>query len=158
MSDTDDQSKERRPILKLVIDKQEFEWPEQYITAEQIRQLGNIPPDAEVFLKISPPWSDEPVLPATKVDLARPGIEHFFTREKFLLVVNGREKPWYEKEIGFEQLVGLAFGNSANNPNTHFTVSYSSGPPKNPSGTMVKGQKVWVKTKMVFNVTGTDKS
>jgi hypothetical protein len=147
------------PKLKLVIDNKEYEWTEQYITGEQLIRLASISQESDLFLKISPPWQDEVILPETRVDLARPGIEHFYSRERTVfLVVNGREKPWGEREITFEQLVILAFGNIANNPNTVFTVTYKNGPEKNREGSMVKGDKVFIKNKMIFNVTATDKS
>src|SRR5258708_7234607 len=145
------------PKLKLIIDNKEYEWAEQYITGEQLTRLANISRDSELFLKISPPWQDEVILPETRVDLARPGIEHFYSIERLVsLIVNGREKPWREHEITFEQLVILAFGNIANNPNTVFTVTYKNGPEKNREGSMVKGDEVFVKNKMIFNVTATD--
>jgi len=146
-------------ILKLVIDQKEYEWAEQYITGEQLRRLGDIPAESDLFLKVSPPWTDELVPADTRVDLARPGIEQFYSREKpIALIVNGREKPWSGKEISFEQLIVLAFGPVANNPNTVFTVTYKNGPEKNREGSITKGDKVAVKNKMVFNVTATDKS
>lgn len=152
-------TEEDRPKLKLVIDNKEYEWAEQYITGEQVIKLAGIPQESDLFLKISPPWQDEAILHETRVDLARPGIEHFYSKERLVsLIVNGREKPWRERDISFEQLVILAFGNIANNPNTVFTITYKNGPEKNREGSMVKGDKVLVKNKMIFNVTATDKS
>ena len=152
-------TEEGRSKLKLVIDNKEYEWAEQYITGEQLIKLAGISQESDLFLKISPPWQDEAVLLETRVDLARPGIEHFYSKERSVsLIVNGREKPWRERDITFEQLVILAFGNIANNPNTVFTITYKNGPEKNREGSMVKGDKVLVKNKMIFNVTATDKS
>lgn len=74
------------------------------------------------------------------------------------LIVNGRPKPWTEKTITFEQVVVLAFGTYDPNPNKVYTVTYDKGPRENPEGSMVKGSKVYVKDKMIFNVTATDKS
>src|ERR1700683_3269730 len=96
-----DEHAHHKPNLKLIIDGKEYEWAEQYITGEQIVRLANLSLDRDLFLKVTPPWEDETILPDTRVDLARPGIELFFTREKaVVLIVNGREKPWAEKEIG----------------------------------------------------------
>lgn len=147
-----------KPVLKLIIDQKVFEWNQQYITGREVRELGNISEDVEVFLKISPPWTDEPVTVDANIDLTRPGIEHFYSVEKVSLIVNGRAKPWDKPTISFDELIILAFGNVANNPNTVFTVTFKHGPKQNPEGSMVRGDSIYVKNKMVFNVTATDKS
>jgi hypothetical protein len=147
--------------LTFIINEKKYDWYQQYIMGFEIRKLGNIPLEDEIFLKIKKPWQDEPILDQTQIDLARPGIEYFFSKEKpklITIIVNGREKPWHEKEISFEQVVVLAFGTYEENPNRIFTVTYKGGPDSNPQGSMVKGDKVYVKNKMIFNVTATDKS
>jgi hypothetical protein len=75
-----------------------------------------------------------------------------------VLIVNGREKSWKERTISFEQVVTLTFGSYDPNPAKVYTVTYDRGPHENPEGTMVKGDKVFTKNKMIFNVTATDKS
>lgn len=77
---------------------------------------------------------------------------------KVTLIVNGEEKGWDFKEISFDQVIILAFGSISNNPNICYTVTYKRGPGQNREGSMVKGDVVRVKNKMVFNVTSTDKS
>lgn len=74
------------------------------------------------------------------------------------IVVNGREKQWSEKEISFEQVVKLAFDNYVDNGTTLYTVTYKRGQGEKSEGSMVKGDVVKVKDKMIFNVTATDKS
>ncbi|MFT7036839.1 MAG: hypothetical protein ACJA2S_005379 [Cyclobacteriaceae bacterium] len=74
------------------------------------------------------------------------------------IIVNGREKEWNEKKISFEDLVVLAFGTYENAPNKCYTVTFSKGCRDKPSGSLVKGESVNVKPKMIFNVTATDKS
>ena len=148
-------------VLILKINGKEYEWPKQYITGSEIAILAGIEKDDEIFLKIKDPWVDEAIMENTNVDLARPGIEHFYSKEKpkqITMIVNGREKPWTEKKISYEEVVALAFGPNSGNLNTAFTVNYTRGPEKNPQGSMVKGDSVFVKNKMVFNVTATDKS
>lgn len=78
--------------------------------------------------------------------------------KKHILIVNGREKIWNKKQISFEEVVVLAFGSYDNNPNKVYTVTYDRGPHQNPEGTMVYGDIVFIKNKMIFNVTATDKS
>ncbi len=150
-----------KKVLKLTINDKEHEWHEQYITGAQIRKLGNIPDADEIFLSIKKPWEDEPIPDEKQVDLARPEVEHFYSKDKdfkVTLIVNGRPKHWNEKKITFEQVVVLAFGTYDPNPDKVYTVTYDKGPHKNPEGSMVKGEKVFVKDKMIFNVTATDKS
>jgi hypothetical protein len=150
-----------KPTLGLTINGKKFEWTHQYISGAEVRKLGNIPQEDLIFLSIKRPWEDEAILDDTKIDLARPEIEHFFSKErdqKIVIIVNGREKLWNDKVITFEQLVILAFGSYDNNPNKVYTVTYDRGPHENPEGSMVKGDEVLVKNKMIFNVTATDKS
>jgi hypothetical protein len=77
---------------------------------------------------------------------------------KLRLIVNGREKLWNNRQISFEEVVILAFGAFDNNPNKVYTVTYDRGPHQNPEGAMVFGDTVYIKNKMIFNVTATDKS
>jgi hypothetical protein len=78
--------------------------------------------------------------------------------DKNMIVVNGREKPWNEKEISFEQVVVLAFGAYNNVETTVYTITYKRGHGNKPEGSMVKGEVIKVKDKMILNVTATDKS
>lgn len=147
--------------LKFTINKISFEWYKQYITGEQIRKLGQIDPEHEVYLQIERPFEDELISNESKIDLARPGVEHFISKEKiveFVIIVNGREKQWKQEKITFEQVVTLAFGTFENVANRAYTVTYSRGAEPKPEGTMVIGTVVRVKNKMIFNVTATDKS
>jgi len=162
------QEKDKVPIhehgknaLLLKINEKQFEWYQEYITGAEIRKLGNIDADDEIFLSIKKPWEDEPISNDTKVNLARPEIEHFYSKDKdfkVTIIVNGRSKQWNEKTITFEQVVILAFGSYDSNPNKVYTVTYDRGPHQNPEGSMVKSDKVCIKDKMIFNVTATDKS
>lgn len=151
----------KQPALPLTINGKQYEWHQQYITGAELRKLGNIPPEDEIFLAVKKPWEDEPIQEDKEVNLARPEIEHFYSKDrqqKTTLIVNGRPKPWEEREITFEQVVVLAFGTYDPNPNKVYTVTFDRGPHQNPEGSMVKGDKVLVKNKMIFNVTCTDKS
>lgn len=147
--------------LKYSIDGENFETDKQYIKGSQIRRQGNIPSDYQIFLDNKQPWDDDLIEDDEIVDLARPGKEKFYSKKEvteFIIIVNGREKQWCEKTISFKQVVELAFGNYQENPNTVYTVTYAKGPHQNPEGSMVKGDKVFVTNKMVFNVTATNKS
>ena len=149
-----------KQALKYTIDGKEFETSKQYISGKEIRKQGRIPVGSLIFLSIKGPWEDELIKDETLVDLARPGIEHFFSKEEkidIILIVNGRDKPWMKKQISFEEVVALA-GGFSESPQKAITVTYKGGPESNPAGIMDKGDIVNVKNKMIFNVSATDKS
>lgn len=148
---------DRQP-LKLTINKEVFEWPQQYILGAEIRKLGRIGPEELIYLAIKKPWEDELIKDDTRVNLARPEIEHFFSKKTVTLIVNGTPHEWGKPTICFEDVVKLAYGTCDPNPNIVYTVTYDRGPKENPEGSMVKGDCVCVKDKMIFNVTRTDKS
>jgi len=76
----------------------------------------------------------------------------------YVIVVNGREKEWNKKEISFNEVVILAFGSYQENNITCYTVTYTRGHNHKPQGSMVFGDTIHIKPKMIFNVTATDKS
>ena len=150
-----------KPVLHLSINDKRYEWHQEYITGKEIRILGNIPADDEIFLAIKKPWKDEPIPNEKEVNLARPEVEHFYSKDKhfkIVLLVNLEEKLWAEKTITFEQVIVLAYGTYDNNEDKGYTVTYDRGPHQNPEGTLVKGERVFVKDKMIFNVKQTGKS
>ena len=147
--------------LHFFINDKPFTWYKQYIRGVQIRELGNISTDEDIFLDINADWQDDQIFDDEVVDLARPGKEKFFSKPKpteLTIIVNARSHVWKEINISFEQLVALAFGSYDNNPNKGYTVTYSRGWDPKSEGTMVKGAFVRVKNKMIFDVTATDKS
>jgi hypothetical protein len=86
-----------RPSLELIINGKKFEWKEQYISGVEVRKLGNIPKEDKLFLDIERPWDDEVVTDDSKVDLARPGIEQFFSHkheEPRLVEIHINRKPY----------------------------------------------------------------
>ncbi|WP_192350349.1 multiubiquitin domain-containing protein [Algoriphagus sp. Y33] len=147
--------------LHFSIDGKPFVWYKQFIRGIQIRELGNIPPEIDIFLDIKEGWEDDLITDDEVVDLARPGKEKFITKPapvKFAVIVNALAKDWNKPTISFEQVVELAFGAYDPNPNKGYTVTYFRGHEPKPEGTMVKNSVVRVKNKMLFNVTATDKS
>jgi hypothetical protein len=76
----------------------------------------------------------------------------------YQIIINAREKLWLEHTITFQQVVTLAFGIMKESNNTSYTVTYLRGNGNKPEGSMVNGDAVKVKDKMIFNVTATNKS
>lgn len=79
-------------------------------------------------------------------------------KKRYKIIVNAQEKDWHDDSISYEEVVILAFSPVSDNPNVIYTVSYLKGPRSNPEGSMVAGQTVKVKNKMIFNASQTDKS
>jgi Multiubiquitin len=74
------------------------------------------------------------------------------------IIVNGRRKEVKQRELRFEDVVRLAFGdNVPSGPNIVITVTYTKGEDGR-QGTLLPGDSVKVKAGMVFNVKATDKS
>jgi len=148
-----------KKVLPLAINGKEFEWPLEYITGAEIRKLGNIPADDEIFLAIKKPWEDEPIPNEKQVNLARPEIEHFYSKQKeIVIIVNGTPHKWERAKVNFKEIIILAYGQYIDKPSMVYTVAYEDGPKQNPEGSMFVGQEVFVKNKMVFHATATDKS
>lgn len=70
-----------KPSLELKINDKKYEWASQYISDAEVRKLGNIPKEDKLFLDIERPWEDEVITDGTKIDLARPGIEEFYSHK-----------------------------------------------------------------------------
>jgi hypothetical protein len=68
-------------ILHLMINEKSYDWSSQYISEQELRKLGNIPIEDEIFLAIRKPWEDELLNQNSQVDLARPGIEQFYSHK-----------------------------------------------------------------------------
>lgn len=79
-------------------------------------------------------------------------------KERFKIIVNGKEKISPKRELGYEDIVQLAFDKpDFDNPYISYTITYKQ-PQTAQQGSIVKGQTVKIEAGMVFNVTKTDKS
>jgi hypothetical protein len=146
--------------LHFTINGVPFVWYKQYIRGIQIRELGKISSDDELYLDIPDGWNDDFIEDDEIVDLARPGVERFISKEKpfrFVIFMNGREREWQKQKITYEEVVKLVFPNVSLETSA-LTVEYSNGPKQNPKGTMSKGDVVFVTNKMNFNVDETGNS
>lgn len=146
--------------LYYFINEVEYVSYKQWISGAELREKGNLPANMDIYLKVDEGWQDDFIEDDELVDLARPGKEQFVTVPKptsYIIRVNGEEKVWAKDTISFEEVIYLAFS-CIDNENTAYTVTYSNGPRKNPKGSMVKGDIVFVKSKMNFNVATTNRS
>ena len=90
--------------LELVIEGKGFKWPEQYITGAQIKKLGTIDADADLYLSISKPWVDELIENDRRVNLALPEVEQFFVKNALRYTINGIEFKSNKQFINGKQL------------------------------------------------------
>lgn len=143
----------------LTVDERGWEWGADSIAEQDIRLIGRIPEDHDLFLDSD---GDRPIPRGGSVNLAGGGVERVRSRKAqpalIGIIVNGRPREVKPGEIGFEELIGLAFPTPPTGPNVSFTVSYRKGPPARPEGSILPGQSVHVIEGMTFNVSATDKS
>ena len=148
-----------KPEFQLSINGKLYEWNHPNITGAEIRSLGNIPLADEIYLEIPKPKEDVLIPDDKKVNLARPGIERFYSKaNEVTILVNGTQHKWTKEKLSFKEVIVLAFGQYIDKPTMVYTVAYEDGPRQNPEGSMFVGQEVFVKHKMIFNATATDKS
>lgn len=146
--------------LYYFINEVEYTSYKQWISGAELREKGDVPANMDIYLKVDEGWQDDFIEDDELVDLARPGKERFVTVAKptsYIIRVNGDEKEWKKSVISFEEVLSLAFS-SINHDQIAYPVKYSNGPRQNPKGSMDKGDIVYVKNKMIFNVTPTNRS
>lgn len=148
--------------LKLSVDNQPFETEEQFLTGIQIKECAGVPAENELFLVV-PGFEDELIENDKRVNLARPGIERFVSRKPgsgITLIINATPVSHSSPatSVSYEQIVAYAFPKAISQGEVGYTVTYCDGPSNNPEGIMVKGQKVFTKHHMRFDVTATHKS
>jgi len=91
---------DEKSALKLIINGSHYEWHLQYITGAEIKILGNLPSDVQIFLSIKKPGVDELINDNDTVDLARVGIEHFYSsKHAWKLVVDQKHFEWTQQFI-----------------------------------------------------------
>lgn len=141
----------------LMINGVNFKWEQPLIQGSQIKQLGGIEPNAELYLKGKGQQPDVLIADDQQVDLSNPGIEKFYSRDlQVVIIVNSRNIIWNKMQISYDELILLVYDHPS--PTMAYTITYSNGPEVNPEGFVVKGQVVVVCNKMNFNVTGTNLS
>ena len=136
----------------------EFASNKQFIKGSYIRHQGNIPADEEIYLEVPKDWEDELIDDHEWVDLARPGKERFVSRKfEVCIIVNLKEKKWFAKKISYVEVVKLVYPDYDPDKKS-YTVKYTNGPKQNPEGSMSDGDIIYVKSKMKFHVSATNKS
>jgi len=74
------------------------------------------------------------------------------------IIINGRPKTVTTSKLTFKHLIEIVFGEYLPTNRTCYTVTYSNGCLPKTEGSLVAGEELIVKHKMIINVTATDKS
>lgn len=143
--------------VRIHIDQERYQSPNP-TTGEGLYGLGHIAAGHELYREVSGDQEDQPV-PRSGEFIQLSVDEHFHSGLKEITVfVNTRKREVKTRKLSFDQVVALAFDPVPTGPNIMFTITYRNGPPANPEGSLLEGQKVRIKDRMIFDVTPTDKS
>lgn len=148
--------------LKIKVDDKQYEVEECFMTPIEIMEVAGVNPDRFYLIEIR----------KGNVEVSyKDDVEHKIAVTKnscFVsceidevikcVIVNSKPKDWSKITISFEEVVILAYGKISTDPNVIYTVNYINGVPSKPEGSMLKGDIISVKNKMIFNVTETNKS
>jgi hypothetical protein len=142
--------------VRIHIDREPYESPTP-TTGTALYALGHIAAHRDLFREAAGDDEDELIArDAEKVALTQD--EHFYSQKVISVAVNGQEKEVAETKLSFDEVVKLAYPIPPDGQNIMFTIKYRKGPKKNPKGSLLEGQAVWIKNGMIFDVTPTDRS
>lgn len=145
---------------RLVVDGRRFEWGAPEITGHMLKQFADVNQEGfDVWLDVRGHGEDRIIRDNESVRLDEPGVERFYTAPvEITIIVNGRPRVINKYTLSFFEIIRLAFPDAQQDTKTIFTVVYKNGPDENPQGSLVKGQSITLKNRMIINVTKTDKS
>ncbi len=149
-----------RGHVEIFIDQKRRESPNP-TTGEALYRLGEVAAGFELYREVHGDREDQSI-PNGPEHIHLTEFEHFHSGppvpKKFTIIVNARKKEVATKKLTFDEVVALAFNPVPSGPNIVITVTYRHGPHENPEGVLAKGESVWIKNGMVFNVKATDRS
>lgn len=133
-----------------------YNWPMPIINEADIRRLGQIPDDEDLFLDLPGNWRDSLIKRGEQIDLSVPGMDRFISRKKgheheCTIFINSKPFKYDLPTISYEKVASLAFGKDYD-PNRVYSMAYSEGPSENIEGLMSKGKIVYVTNGMQFDV------
>jgi len=142
-------------IYTFTVNERGWEWGAAAISAADIYRYADIDEDLELILDSA----DDAVIPADgEVKLNNMGVERVRSREAKTVVikVNGRSRTVPKQKHSYREIALLAYPN-ADFENFKYTITYLKGV-HGAEGDLVEGEKIEVKSGMVFNVRRSDKS
>jgi len=147
--------------ITIKVDDKEYEVEECFMTPNEIMSLADINSDRNYLTGIRRGGVEVTYKDDVEHKISITRKSHFIScplEGIQSVIVNAREKGWSNDTISFVDVVKLAYGEFSSNPNIIYTVNYKRGVMSKPEGSMVKGEVISVKNKMIFNVTQTNKS
>ena len=147
--------------FKLTLNDHQVEWGKPAISGATLHALAKAGANEAVFLRV--PGHDGRLIEMGElVDLAAPGVEHFYTVARpvptYEIIVNARPRVIHDPKVTFEQVVQIAFP-GPHDPNVTFTVTFRHAASRPHAGELGAGGSVDVQKKgTVFNVTRTVQS
>ena len=147
-------------IFTFTLDGRGFEWGSDAIPAAELRAYAEIPAHFELVLghETGAVIPDDSEIALSELHAAL----RLFTRprqpEVVTIIVNGRPRQVKGPKVSFDQIVALAFPTPPPGTDVQFTVQYMRGPGHKPSGTLIEGQSVKIRSGMEFDVTPTNRS
>jgi len=147
--------------LKIKVDNKQYEVEECFMTPLEIMDLAGINSDRFYLKEIRKGNVEVSYKDDVEHKIAITKVSCFVSCEREeikCVIVNAREKAWSNEKISFDDVVKLAYGEVSTNPNVIYTINYKRGVSSKPEGSMVQGEVIYVKNKMIFNVTQTNKS
>ncbi|MGM9481990.1 multiubiquitin domain-containing protein [Roseateles sp. NT4] len=146
-------------IFRILVDDRTLDWGASRITGGTIKRLIGAKAFTHDVWQVLPSGGDHVVGDEDFVDLTAPGVERFVIKPiSIRVIVNARPREVHKRVLTYWDVVKLAFPEAVAAPNTVYSITYARGPHRNPEGSMVDGQQVWIKDGMTFYVTVTDKS
>lgn len=145
---------------RFVIDDERYEWGAPEITGLTLKRIVGVDPTFfDVWLSARGQEEDQLIADNESVRLDEPGVERFYTAEiNITVIINGRPREIDKRTLSFSEIVSIAFPGVPTAPNIAYTVVYKNGPVDTPEGSLVEGQSVNIKERMIINVSKTDKS
>lgn len=146
-------------LFRALVNEREVVWGQNEISAHQIRAIGNIPTDQDLFFDSK---GDREIDDDAFLSLKPNGVERIRSGDpkdaKIDVILNGEVVEVEKGRLSFTDLAKLAFPKLFGGALICFTVSFSRGPKRRPEGVLLETGKVRVVEGMVFNVSATDKS
>ena len=133
-----------------------YSWPMPIINESDIRQIGQIPDDEDIYLDLPGNWRDTIVERGVDIDISKPGMDKFISRKKgheyeCTIYINSEAFKYDQPTISYETVASLAYGKDYD-PNRVYSMAFSKGPSENVEGLMSKGVIVYVTNGMEFDV------
>lgn len=146
-------------LFQGLINEREIVWGNDKISAAELRRIGGVPDDQDLFFDSK---GDRVIEDDEVLSLKQNGIERFRSGDPkdvtIDVVLNGELISVEKGRLSFSELAKLAFPKLFGRELIFFTVSFSRGPKRRREGVLLEGGKIRVVEGMVFNVSATDKS